>query len=359
MLERNFNLRIKKIQDKLSSWKIDVLIINTIENIRYLSGFTGSNGIIIITPDTNFFLTDSRYAAQAREEIKGLKIKIYKKQIEEVASLIGQTKFKRIGFEGKGITYDVYHKLKGLLHSKRLIPAPKDIDIIRGRKDVSELEKITETIRLSSIGFNTAKDYITPGILECDTALAVEMAMRKRGAEAISFEIIVASGTRAALPHGKASDKKVRKNELVIVDLGARYYGYNSDETCTFIVGKPNREQKQVYHIVKGAHDMAIEAVKPGVKASYVDSIARKFIKKAGYGKYFGHSTGHGIGLAVHEWPNISQYSDAIIEEGMIFTIEPGIYIPQWGGVRIEDMVLVTKTGCEVLTKTSKEMTIL
>lgn len=266
---------------------------------------------------------------------------------------------KVVGFEGQGITYDTYHKLKNLLRGKRFFLAPDDIDKIRCSKDEDELKRIRKAIDLASVGFRTAIDCIMPGILERDIALAIEMAMKKMGAEDIPFDIIVASGIRAALPHGKASDKRIKKSEMVIVDLGATYQGYNSDETCTFVVGQPSREQKKIYQIVKDAHDYAIDAVRPGVKASYIDSVARDFIKAAEYGKYFGHGTGHGVGLAVHEWPNISPYNNAAIEEGMVFTIEPGIYIPDWGGVRIEDMVLVTRDGCKVLTKMSKEMAVL
>jgi Xaa-Pro aminopeptidase len=353
------NLRLKKLHERWSSWKVDALLITTLENIRYLSGFTGSSGVIIITSDQAFFLTDSRYDSQSRDEVDGLKIKIYKKQIEEVASLINKLKPKSIGFEAKGISYDTYRRLKGLLHTKKLTPLPEDIDRIRAIKDTSELKLIKKAVNLASIGFKAASNCIKPGVAECNVAFDAEVAMKKNGAHGLSFDIIVASGKRSALPHGKASSKKIRKSEMVIVDLGARYHGYHSDETCTFIVGKPNKEQKKIYQVVKDAHDKATEAARPGVKASSIDFVARDFIKKAGYGKYFSHGTGHGVGLAVHEWPNISPYNDNTVEEGMVFTIEPGIYIPGWGGIRIEDMILVTKNGHEVLTEMPKEMMVL
>lgn len=353
------NPRLKKIQERLAIWKIDALLITTMENVRYLSGFTGSNGVIIITANRSFFLTDSRYAEQSKNEVSGLKIRIYKKQIEDVSCLINKLKPRRIGFEAKGLVYETYRRLKTLIYGKRLTPVSEDIYRIRARKDAGESKLIKKAIGLSSVGFNAAMNCIAPGALECDAAFDIEMAIKKNGAEGLSFDIIVASGKRGALPHGKASSKKIKKHEMVVVDLGARYKGYNSDETCTFVVGKPSKEQKKMYQVVKDAHDKAIEAVRPGVKASYIDSAARNFIKRAGYGRYFSHGTGHGVGLAVHEWPNISPYNDAVVEEGMVFTIEPGIYMPGWGGVRIEDMVLVTKNGCEVLTKMPKEMTVL
>ena len=343
----------------MSSWKVDSLLITTPENIRYLSGFTGTSGVIVITSYEAFFLTDSRYAAQSEYEISGLRVKIYKKQAEDVASLINRLKHGRIGFEANGLTYEMYRRLKGLLQGKRLVPLSDDINRIRARKSAGELKLIRRAVGLAAVGFNAAMNCITAGIRECDAALNIEMEMRKNGAEGLSFDIIVASGIRGALPHGKASLKRIKKTETVIVDLGARYQGYHSDETCTFMVGKPGREQKKVYQIVKDAHDKAIEAVRPGVKASYVDSVARCFIKDAGYGKYFGHGTGHGVGLAVHEWPNISPYNDDVLEEAMVFTIEPGVYIHGWGGVRIEDMVIVKNDGCEILTEMPKEMVIL
>src|SRR3989304_987427 len=353
------NLRLKKLHERLSSWKVDALLITTLENIRYLSGFTGSSGVIIITSDRAFFLTDSRYDSQSRDEVDGLKIKIYKKQIEEVASFINKLKAKNIGFEAKGLSYDTYRRLKGLLHTKKFTPLPEGIDRIRAIKDTSELKLIRKAVNLASIGFKAAINCIEPGVAECNVAFDAEVAMKKNRAHGLSFDIIVASGKRSALPHGKASAKKIRKSEMVIVDLGARYQGYHSDETCTFIVGKPNKEQKKIYQVVKDAHDKATEAVRPGVKASSIDCVARTFPNTAGYGKYFSHGTGHGVGLAVHEWPHISPYNDNTVEEDMVFTIEPGIYIPGWGGIRIEDMILVTKNGHEVLTEMPKKMTIL
>jgi Xaa-Pro aminopeptidase len=343
----------------LSYWKVDILLITTPENIRYLSGFTGTSGVIVITAHEAFFLTDSRYAAQSEYEVSGLRVKIYKRQTEDIASLINRLKPGRIGFEANGLTYEMYRKLKGLLQGKRLVPLFDNIRRIRAIKSAGELKLIRRAVGLGAVGYNVAMECITAGVRECDAALTIEMEIRKKGADALSFDIIVASGIRAALPHGKASTKVIKKKETVIVDLGARYQGYHSDETCTFIVGKPSRKQKEVYQIVKDAHDRAVEAVRPGVKASYVDSVARGFIKDAGYGNYFGHGTGHGVGLAVHEWPNISPYNDDVLEESMVFTIEPGIYIHGWGGVRIEDMVIVKKDGCEVLTEVPKDMVIL
>ncbi|HBO85121.1 MAG TPA: integrase [Deltaproteobacteria bacterium] len=331
------------------------------ENIRYFTSFTGSSAAAVVTPDSGFFLTDSRYMTQAYNEVcvRGIKIKGYKKQIEQVACLLNQSKVKRVGFEDKGITYEYYQKLKSKLTGKRLIPLSDEVNRLRIKKDEAEIETIRDAVRIGKRCFETAKRCIRAGVIENDIAVAMEFEMRKEGAEKAAFDIIVASGKRASLPHGKASLKAIKRGEMVVVDSGVMYKGYNSDETCTFFVGAVTKKQRDIYNIVKEAHDAAIECVMPGVKTSDIDKTARGIIKKAGYGKYFGHGTGHGVGLQVHEMPSISCTDNTVLEEGMVFTIEPGIYIPGWGGVRVEDMLVVTADGCEVLTNVSKDITVL
>lgn len=223
-------------------------------------------------------------------------------------------------------------------------------------KDEHEVKLVRESIKLLDRGFKEARGILNPGVIENDAALALEFAFKRMGAEALAFDTIIASGERGALPHGKASGKRIKKGELVVVDMGVVLNGYNSDETRTFCLGKTNAEQKKIYNIVLEAQEKAIEKIRPGVKATEVDLAARAHIEKAGYGKYFGHGTGHGVGLDVHEAPNVSPFSSDVLEEGMIVTVEPGIYIPGMGGVRIEDMVLVVKGGFEVLTKTPKDL---
>ncbi|MBI5287031.1 MAG: aminopeptidase P family protein [Deltaproteobacteria bacterium] len=304
-------------------------------------------------------MTDPRYITQGELEVEGFKIRGYKKQIEGVISLVRRLRIKRLGFEGKGMSYDYYLGLRKGLSARGLIPVSEGIDRLRAVKDPWEVEAIRKAIRISTKAFDVAKGAIAPGVRERDVTLKVEFDMKAHGAEGVPFDVIVVSGARAALPHGRAASKRIKRGDLVIVDMGATCNGYHSDETSTFVVGKPTRRQREVYQVVKGAHDRAIEGIRPGLKASYIDSIARGVITRAGYGDYFGHGTGHGVGLAVHEAPTISPFGDATLEEGMVFTIEPGVYIPGWGGVRIEDMVLVTSQGCRVLTSMPKEMTIL
>lgn len=324
-----------------------------------MTSFTGSSAVILVTPKAGFFLTDPRYITQAEGEVKGFRIKGYKKQVPEVISLIKRLRIKRLGFEGEGISYDYYQRLRSGLSSLRLLSISDGIGRLRMRKDPEEVEAIKGAIRFSTRGMALAMEVIAPGVRERDVALKVEFDMKTKGSEGVPFDIIVASGPRGALPHGRATSKRVKRGEFVVVDLGAIYRGYHSDETCTFAVGRPARRQREIYQVVKEAHDRAIEGVRPGLKASYIDSIARGVIKRAGYGEYFGHGTGHGVGLSVHESPRISPFDNTILEEGMVFTIEPGVYIPGFGGVRIEDMVLVTSRGCKLLTKTPKEICVL
>lgn len=260
-----------------------------------------------------------------------------------------------LGFEGSALSFDTHAKFKKALPGLKLKPASSIMKKLRIRKDAFEIARIRESAAILDRGFEAARKLIGPGSVERDAALKIEIEMRKAGADGLAFDTIIASGERGALPHGKASGKKVKKGELVVVDMGALLNGYHSDETRTFCVGKATKLQREIYGVVKDAQARAIEAIRPGVDAAEVDRAARAYIDKAGYGKYFGHGTGHGVGLEIHESPNVSPLSSEILEEGMVITVEPGIYIPGWGGVRIEDMAVVTKDGFEILTKTPKD----
>ncbi|MBI3584748.1 MAG: aminopeptidase P family protein [Nitrospinae bacterium] len=256
---------------------------------------------------------------------------------------------KTIGFEPH-LPYSTYQELHSKLNSASLTPVKNIVEDVRMVKEPSEIEFIKKAIGIIDRAFKRMKKIVKAGSKENEIAIEMEYQLRKEGAEGIPFDIIVASGERGALPHGIASDKIIKDGELVILDFGSRYMGYNSDCTRTLSVGRLDERQKDIYSIVLDAQREAIKSIKPGLKASEIDSKARQFIIEKGYGENFGHSTGHGVGLEVHENPRIAEGQDDIIKEGMVFTIEPGVYIHGWGGVRIEDMVLVTKEGCEVLT---------
>ncbi|MDY6854276.1 MAG: aminopeptidase P family protein [Thermodesulfobacteriota bacterium] len=346
----------QKIKERLDSYSLDAILISSLDNIRYISGFTGSEGIIMFCRDQSYFLTDSRYTTQAAEQTSGFIVQQYRKKESEISELIIRLCFKNVGFEPKHITFEAYNKLSENLQDTRLIPIPKGLESIRSKKEEAEVESIKEAIRIASESYLQAIKKIEFGIEEREVALEIEYLIKRRGGQGIPFDIIVASGKRAALPHGVSSNKRIEKGDLVLIDFGARYQGYCSDETQTLVVGKPTHEQKKIHQIVRDSQQKAFEAIKPGVDVTKVDIAARDYIEKAGFGKYFGHGTGHGVGLAVHEMPHISPLSEGIIEEGMVFTIEPGIYIPRWGGVRLEDMIRVTSFGCERLTYLSKDL---
>jgi Xaa-Pro aminopeptidase len=352
--------RLKGLRASMAAKKLDAALVTDLKNIRYLTGFTGSSAYVVVSADRAFFLTDPRYTAQSREEVKGFRIRIFKKALDTVVETVGEVKAGSLGFESGSVSFDNYSKLSKALRGKARLKASLGmVSALRSVKDQFEIEKIRQAAKLLDSGFGHAMKVVRPGALERDAAFDIETFFRKRGAESLAFDTIIASGGRGALPHGKASEKRIKKGELVVVDMGALLNGYNSDETRTFVTGRPTPKQKEVYGVVRDAQSAAIEKVRPGVKASAVDLAARGVIGKAGYGKYFGHGTGHGVGLDIHESPGLGPTSKDVLEEGMVITVEPGIYIPDWGGVRIEDMVLVTKNGAELLTSTTRDLVIL
>lgn len=342
--------RIRKAVRILKQENVDALLITDMVTIRYLSGFTGSEASVIITPEAFFVLVDSRYTTQARREAPLFHISRISRRSEDAAKLISRLKIKKVGFDAKSITFADHEELQEKLTKTSLVPVREPLLKLRMRKERDEVDIIRQGTAVAANGFNEIKNQIQAGTVERDVALALEFALRKAGAEKMSFDTIVASGKRSALPHGLASAKKIRSGEFVTIDFGIQYQGYCTDETCTVITGPPTQKQKKVYGIVKEAHDRAIDKIRAGISSREVDRAAREHIERKGFGKYFGHGTGHGVGLSVHEEPRLSPLTNETLEEGMIVTVEPGIYIPNWGGVRIEDMILVTRDSREVLT---------
>jgi Xaa-Pro aminopeptidase len=349
--------RHNAVRKMIDSQQLDGVLFSSLENIRYLCGFTGSDGVFVLTPKEAFFLTDSRYWTQAEEEVKGSRIVHYKKKMEEIASLFLDLKLKRVGFESAFLPFSSYRFLsEKLAKETAFVPLEKEIKNLRAVKDPQELTLIRGAIEIASKAFLHAIEIMKEGISESDIAQEMEFFMRRHGAETTGFDTIVASGKRSALPHGKATSKPIEGGDFILFDFGSRAQGYHSDQTRTLVCGKPSPEQENVYQIVKDAHDKAIEKVRPGIPIHEVDAAARDYIQGQGYGEYFGHGTGHGVGLAVHEDPTVSRENKDLVQEGMVFTIEPGIYIPDWGGVRIEDMILVASDGAEVLTYLPREL---
>lgn len=351
--------RVTIARGYLKSTGVDAVLFLNVSNIRYISGFSGSDGALIIGEDAGWFLTDSRYTAQARLEVSCLPVSEYRGKLEGIASLIREMGFNKVGFEAEHMTVALHNSLADSLPGVFLVPLGPEIAPLRSVKDAAEISCLAETAKLASESLLSVVKDLRPGVTERQLALELEFAMKRRGADGISFDFIVASGERGALPHGRAGAKEMMAGELVTIDFGAVCNGYCSDETVTIALGEPDRRQRDIYRIVKEAHDRAIEAVKPGVSFRDLDSRARGHIEAHGYGGYFGHGLGHGVGLEVHENPVVSFRSDGVAEEGMVFTVEPGVYIPGWGGVRIEDTVCVTADGCELLTRVPKELMIL
>lgn len=348
--------RLNKLIHLLERIDSDSILLTDLVNVRYFSNFSGSSANILITPNRTCFFTDGRYKVQAEEEVLNAEVIVCKNIVESLKSTISEQGVKNVAFESTNLSYSQWQKLDKELKGVDLYPLKEEINCLRLLKDQNEIDILKSGSEIAKEAFFSVLKHIRPGEKEVDIALALEVEFRKRGAQQSSFDIIVASGERAALPHAMPSTKLIEEGDLVVVDFGVVIDGYHTDETCTIRVGNVNDELEEIYSVVNKAHTLAINAVAPGVKAKDVDAAARNHIQKNGYGEYFGHGTGHGVGLNVHELPVINGNSETVLEEGMVFTIEPGIYLPQKGGVRIEDMVLVTENGVELLTQCNNNL---
>lgn len=350
-------VRINGLRKAMSDAGADAFLVTTLPNVHYLTGFTGSSGFVLVGPDKAFFMTDSRYETQSAEEVKGFEVVIHRARwTQEMARLTSELGVKKLGFEARGVSFDTYGGLAKVMSGIELVAVKDAVEKLRLIKDEGEVERITEAIRRAETGFSENISRVAAGMIERETAIGLEFNIRQLGALKLPFDVIVASGYRAALPHGIASEREMGEGETVVIDFGGEAYGYQSDITRSGVLGRPDRKQGEVYDIVAEAQRRAIEAVKPGVTCKEVDQAARGYIASKGYGEYFGHGLGHGVGLDVHEAPSVSPLSEDTVEEGMVFTIEPGIYIPGWGGFRIEDMVYVTRDGCRVMTTLPRDI---
>jgi len=352
------NQRIEKLRAALSELQADAFITEKAVNRRYLSGFTGSTGWVIVTRDESFLVTDFRYVDQAQEQAAGFTVvNNERKPVEAIVRLLQEHDVKRLAFES-AVTYSTYQEWNKSF-GVELVPTNGLVEKLRMCKDEAELAVIRQAVRIADEAFQHILSYIKPGVRELDIALELEYFMRKQGADAAAFDIIVASGVRGALPHGRASEKVIQAGEMVTLDFGAAFGGYNSDITRTVSVGEPDPKMKEIYEIVLRAQQAGVEALRPGITGKEADAVTRDIISAAGYGDQYGHSAGHGLGMDVHELPNLSTISTYVLEPGMLVTMEPGIYISGLGGVRIEDDCLITENGCEILTRSTKELLIL
>jgi Xaa-Pro aminopeptidase len=347
---------LMEVKSILQKKNVEGILFFSPENIRYLTGFSGSEGYLLAGKDEYLLLVDSRYITQAQEETQRCRVSLLDKGIAGVAAQISSLGLGRLGFEAQGISVARFEQLQKGMGKVELVPIKDELERLRGFKTAEEIARIQKAIQIAEEAWQECLDLIKPGAQEADLALELEYRMKKRGAERMAFDTIVASGPQAALPHAQPTARSLAQGDLLLFDFGCRYRGYCCDESCTVIVGRATEEQRRIYGIVKDAHDRAIAQVKPGVRLAAIDAAAREYIDCAGHGEHFGHGTGHGVGLGVHEWPVVGKDSQDVAEEGMVFTIEPGIYIPAWGGVRIEDMVAVTADGYEVMTTISKDL---
>lgn len=353
--------RQRLLLDALADQNLDALLVTHLPNIHYLTGFTGSAGVLVISQRKPIFITDGRYTSQAREQIENAKIVISKgPALDAAAHKILASKFVSVGIEAEHMPVSLRTRLRKLLPSKvKLKETSGIIERIRLIKDAAEIASIERAVKLGAELFNVALKAIKPGVHETDVAAEIEFAARRKGAEGMSFDTIVASGPRSALPHGVASTARIPSRGFVVLDFGVILSGYCSDMTRTVHVGRPSPEARRMYKAVLDSQLAGIDAVKPGASAGDVDFACRNALRKAKLDRYFIHSTGHGVGLEIHEMPRLARNQKETLLEGMIVTIEPGIYIEGKGGIRIEDIVAVTGQGCDVLTPVSKELIVL
>lgn len=353
---------MKKLQNLRSSFEklgIDGMLITSAYNRRYMTNFTGSAGVVLISEEKAQFITDFRYVEQAAKQCQGYEIVKHTGAIpDEIANQAKKLGIKKLGFEQDHLTFSAFKAYEKAVESE-LVPISGVLEKLRLIKTESEIKILKVAADIADAAFKHIIQFIRPGLTELEVSNELEFFMRKAGATSSSFDIIVASGHRSALPHGVASDKVIEKGDFVTLDYGAYYNGYVSDITRTIAVGEPEEKLKEIYQIVLQAQLRGMEGIKPGMSGKEADALTRDYITEKGYGEYFGHSTGHGIGLEVHEGPALSSKSEIILEPGMAVTVEPGIYIPGLGGVRIEDDTLITKDHNEPLTHSTKELIIL
>jgi Xaa-Pro aminopeptidase len=351
------NNRIEKLRAKLTEEQTDSFLVSSSINIRYLTGFSSSNALLLIGREGEFLITDFRYEEEARSKASGCEVRIAQNQLwEELSALPPKVFGEKMDFESQYLPFEQYLKFKEALPlSVSLIPKSGLIESFSVIKDKSEIEKIRRAVEITDGVFEQILPLLKPGISELELAAEIDYRIRKSGGEKAAFDTIVASGERSSMPHATPTGRKLQNGELVLMDFGAVFDGYASDFTRTVVLGEATQEQKQRYNLVRQAQREAITTVKAGMYSVELDKTARQIIENAGYGSNFRHSLGHGVGLQVHEAPRISWKNGTILRSGMVVTVEPGIYLPGWGGIRIENMILVEEDGCEELTKTTTE----
>ncbi|MCD1260669.1 aminopeptidase P family protein [Paenibacillus athensensis] len=352
--------RIQRLREQLSQLDLPALLVTNAYNRHYVTGFTGTAGYVLVTQERAILLTDFRYMTQAPQQAPLFEVIEHKpKVLETVLELLRSMGISRLGFEQTVVSYADYVAYGEALPGIELVPTGRIVDKLRQIKDAAEIAILQEAADLADATFTHLLGLLRPGVSERELALEIELFIRKNGGTSTSFDTIVASGERSALPHGVASDRLLQKGEFVKMDFGAYYKGYCSDITRTVVLGQPTDKHRLIYDIVLEAQLRCLDGLKPGMTGAEGDALARDVIARHGYADHFGHGTGHGLGMEIHESPRLSRTDDTILTPGMVVTVEPGIYLPGFGGVRIEDDVVLTDTGIKILTHSTKDFLII
>ena len=352
------NKRVQAFLDKMQEKELDGIIINNLKNVYYLTGFWGSNGTVFISRDRQILVTDARYIIAAKQEVTGFEIFAERDELATIAKIAKDMGLSRIGFEDE-ISVSYYHRMQGAFEGLELVPQTQFVEALRMIKDETEIATIRKACSISDQAFHDALEFIKPGKTEIEIANFLDFRMRELGAAGLSFDTILASGINSSKPHAHPMPKQVELGEAITMDFGCLYEHYVSDMTRTIYLGHVSDEQAEIYNTVLKANQALIDQAKAGLGFRDFDKIPRDIIVEAGYGEYFTHGIGHGIGLDIHEEPYFSQTSTEVIKSGMVLTDEPGIYIEGKYGVRIEDDILITDKGCELLTLAPKELIVI
>ncbi len=355
-----YSQRLQRLRERMSELQLPALWITDSYNRAYMTGFTGSSGYVLVTLDRAFLLTDFRYRVQAKTQAGHCEIVEHASNVKlTILEILHELGIQQLAFEQTHLTYQDYLDYTAQLADIQFIPVKSPIYELRIIKDTEELRIMQEAAHLADAAFSHICTKLQPGISEKAIALELEIFIRQQGGTSTSFDTIVASGERSALPHGVASERKLQKNEFLTLDFGAYLKGYCSDLTRTVMMGQPSDKHRDVYQIVLEAQMNVLDHLKPGMTGAQGDALARDVIEHYGYGDQFGHGTGHGLGMQIHEAPRLSKQDMTILRPGMVVTVEPGIYLPGFGGVRIEDDVLITDTGIQRLTHANKQFLIM
>ena len=348
--------RLTAARQKLPDWNVDAVLITGAANRRWLSGFTGTNCRLLVTPERAWLATDFRYYERARQEAPLFELFKHRRARQDGRRFFQQAGVKRIGLEANNVTLAQAKALRGLRTGVNWIPLQETVEPLRAVKTAGEIQKLQAAAAIADEAMAQVNQLARPGVTEKELAWALEKRLRENGADSAAFPVIVASGPNSALPHHQTSSRRLQTGDVIIVDMGAELDGYKSDMTRSFYLGEPDVRFWEIYNLALAAHTAVFDQLRPGMTLRQIDSIARSVIKAAGHDEHFGHGLGHGVGLDIHEAPFLSQRApeEARIEVGMTVTIEPGIYIPGWGGVRIEDFAWVTKNGLERISHCPK-----